>query len=123
MLKKEINMRTSLYHVAAEAVSEVRRKEEEAEELVNKALKDKERTIEEARKKAQSIIDGANETIRKMGHDKDAEKKRAAEEVRKAVSDETEKDISELNSQRKKNEKRALEKATEYLTEAIRSWP
>jgi len=109
--------------VAAEAVSEVRRKEEEAEELVNKALKDKERTIEEARKKAQSIIDGANETIRKMGHDKDAEKKRAAEEVRKAVSDETEKDISELNSQRKKNEKRALEKATEYLTEAIRSWP
>ena len=109
--------------MAAEAVSEVRRKEEEAEELVNKALKDKERVIEEARKKAQSIIDGANETIRKMQHDREAEKKRAAEEVRKAIRDETEKDISELNMQRKKNETRALEKATEYLTEAIRSWP
>jgi len=106
-----------------DALSEVRRMEEEAEKLINEALRNKEKTIENANKKANEIIEKATEEAKKIASEADAKIKKDIEAEKQRWGRDTEVEISKIKEVYEKNENVAIERALKFILERIKRWP
>lgn len=106
-----------------DALSEVRRMEEEAEELINETLSNKEKTIENANKKANEIIEKATEEAKKIVSEADAKIKKDIEAEKQRWDRDAEVEISKIKEVYEKNENDAIERALKFLLERIKRWP